>query len=202
MADRMLDPVTADQLVDHLRNKRRLLITGLPGTGKTTLLRALALEAISSEQSLVLLQPFDEVQAHPAFPHGVTITGPVIPLLLQTVALLRPDYVLINDMSWDADQLQALTAERSAGVVSTLVMRSPEDVLSYVGWTTQRLSGDLRLSSAELRAIVSRAWDLIVHCAWVTDQDGQRRRQVTLVGTMQPDGSIVPWESFATAPVG
>jgi len=51
-----IPPTVAHTLVSHLRNGQHLLITGLPGTGKTTLLRALAAAVIQPHHHLIQLE--------------------------------------------------------------------------------------------------------------------------------------------------
>ena len=148
--------------------RKNVLISGGTGTGKTTLLNALA-AFIPDEERLVIIEDTSEIQIaksnlvrlearreQPGLP-AVTIRD-----LLRTTLRLRPDRILLGEVRGGEafDLLQALNTGH-AGSLSTLHANSAGQALAR--FTTCVLQSGVELPYRAIRSNIGEALDLLVH---------------------------------------
>lgn len=200
---------TADLLRAALGRNDNLVIAGGSGTGKTSLLNALASLA-SDEQRVVVIEDSQELQI--ALPHVVRLEaqpvdeagrgGVTIRELLRATLRLRPDRIVIGEIRGGEalDLIQAMTSGHR-GCLSTVHATLPVDTLSRL--ETMALMSDVAIPVSLLRKQIVSAVDTIVHVSRRTD--GSRCvTHVTEVGGYDRDtgyqvrhlfeGGARPWE--------
>ena len=147
---------------------KNVLISGGTGTGKTTLLNALA-AFIPDTERLVIIEDTSEIQIaklnlvrlearreQPGLP-AVTIRD-----LLRTTLRLRPDRILLGEVRGGEafDLLQALNTGH-AGSLSTLHANSAGQALAR--FTTCVLQSGVEMPYRAIRSNIGEALDLLVH---------------------------------------
>jgi pilus assembly protein CpaF len=166
-----LGTLTAE-LLGHLRlavaNQQNILISGGTGTGKTTLLNALA-AFIPPQERIVVIEDTSEIQIQarnlvrlearreqPGVP-AVTMRD-----LLKATLRLRPDRILLGEVRGGEafDLLQALNTGH-AGTLSTLHANSATQAIAR--FTTCVLLSGIDLPYKALRANIGEALNLLVH---------------------------------------
>jgi pilus assembly protein CpaF len=164
------------ELREAVENRRTILISGGTGTGKTTLLNALA-SFIPENERIVVIEDTSELQV--AKPNLVRLEarrqqGGLPPVtmrdLLRTSLRLRPDRILIGEVRGGEafDLLQALNTGH-AGSLSTIHANSAEQALSR--FTNCVLQSGIELPYAAIRANIGEVFSLIVH---IERRQGQR----------------------------
>ena len=163
-----LAPEALASLIDGISRHQSILISGGAGTGKTTLLNALA-AFIAPEERIVVIEDTAEIQINqrnlvrlearreqPNLP-AVTIRD-----LLKTTLRLRPDRIVLGEVRGGEafDLLQALNTGHG-GSISTIHANSAKDVLSR--FTTCVLLSGIELPYKAIRSNIAEALDLIVH---------------------------------------
>lgn len=150
----------------HLR--RNILISGGTGTGKTTLLNALAAFMPESDR-VIVLEDISEVQLEApnlvrleARREQPGLNAVTIRDLLRATLRLRPDRILLGEVRGGEafDLLQALNTGH-AGTLCTIHANSAELALSR--FTSCVLMSGVELPYAAIRANIAEALDLIVH---------------------------------------
>jgi pilus assembly protein CpaF len=154
-------------LREAVENRRTILISGGTGTGKTTLLNALA-SFIPENERVVVIEDTSELQIEKAnlvrlearreqaaFP-AVTMRD-----LLRTTLRLRPDRILLGEVRGGEafDLLQALNTGH-AGSLSTIHANSAEQALSR--FTNCILQSGIELPYAAIRANIAEVLGLVV----------------------------------------
>jgi pilus assembly protein CpaF len=169
-----------------VEERKNILISGGTGTGKTTLLNALA-AFIPDEERLVIIEDTSEIQIgkpnlvrlearreQPGFP-AVTIRD-----LLRTTLRLRPDRILLGEVRGGEafDLLQALNTGH-AGTLATLHANSAEQALAR--FTTCVLQSGVEMPYRAVRSNIAEALSLIVH---IERRQGRRfvRQVMTITG--------------------
>jgi pilus assembly protein CpaF len=148
--------------------RKNVLISGGTGTGKTTLLNALA-AFIPDEERLVIIEDTSEIQI--AKPNLVRLEArreqPGLPAvtirdLLRTTLRLRPDRILLGEVRGGEafDLLQALNTGH-AGSLSTLHANSAGQALAR--FTTCVLQSGVEMPYRAIRSNIGEALDLLVH---------------------------------------
>jgi len=165
--------------------RQNLLISGGTGTGKTTLLNALA-AFIPNAERLVIIEDTSEIQItkpnlvrlearreQPGLP-AVTIRD-----LLRTTLRLRPDRILLGEVRGGEafDLLQALNTGH-AGSLSTLHANSAGQALAR--FTTCVLESGVEIPYRAVRSNIAEAVGLLVHI-----ERRQGRRAVTEILKIQ-----------------
>jgi pilus assembly protein CpaF len=171
--------LTAELLIrlrDAIERRQNILISGGTGTGKTTLLNALA-GLIDPEERIVVIEDTSEIQleaknlvrlearrAQPPF-QGITIRD-----LLKTTLRLRPDRILVGEIRGGEafDFLQALNTGHS-GTLSTIHANSARAAIAR--FSTCVLQSDVDLPYKAVRSSIGDALNLVVQ---VERRHGQR----------------------------
>lgn len=157
-----------EQLRLAVENRQNILISGGAGTGKTTLLTALA-AFIPPEERVVVIEDTSEIQIdtgnlvrlearreQPNFP-AVSIRD-----LLRATLRLRPDRIILGEIRGGEafDLLQALNTGH-AGTLSTIHANSAVQAISR--FTTCVLQSDIGLPYKAVRSNIGEALNLLVH---------------------------------------
>jgi len=164
------------ELREAVENRRTILISGGTGTGKTTLLNALA-SYIPDTERIVVIEDTSELQI--AKPDLVRLEArraqgglPAITMrdLLRTTLRLRPDRILVGEVRGGEafDLLQALNTGH-AGSLSTIHANSAEQALSR--FTNCILQSGIDLPYAAIRANIAEVFSLVIH---IERRHGQR----------------------------
>ena len=164
------------ELREAVENRHTLLISGGTGTGKTTLLNALA-SFIPDTDRIVVIEDTSELQI--AKPDLVRLEArraqgglPAVTMrdLLRTTLRLRPDRILLGEVRGGEafDLLQALNTGH-AGSLSTIHANSAEAALAR--FTNCVLQSGVELPYAAVRANIAGVFNLIVH---IERRQGQR----------------------------
>ena len=155
-------------LRDAIQNRQNILISGGTGTGKTTLLNAVA-AFIPDNERVVVIEDTSELQLQ--MPNLVRLEArreqaglPAVTIrdLLRATLRLRPDRILLGEVRGGEafDLLQALNTGHE-GSLCTIHANSAELALSR--FTSCVLMSGIELPYAAIRASVAEALNLVVH---------------------------------------
>lgn len=164
----------ADQLVTAVQARRNILISGGTGTGKTTLLNALA-ETICADDRIVLIEETSEIRINK--PNLVRFEarrlqqplGPEAPMPAVTIADLlratlrhRPDRILVGEVRGAEafDLLQALNTGHQ-GAISTTHANSASQALARLAHCV--VAANVGLPHHSTREAIALAIDLVIH---------------------------------------
>ncbi|MGH9382823.1 MAG: CpaF family protein [Vicinamibacterales bacterium] len=179
----MLTDSEGAQLCTAVKAGRNILISGGTGTGKTTLLNALA-ATIDEHERIVLIEETSEVwidkpnlvrleTRRVQSPIGTEPTVPPVTIadLLRATLRHRPDRIIVGEVrgaeAWDL--LQALNTGH-LGSLSTIHANSAEQALTRL--THLVLTASIGLPSSATRESVNDAVQVVAH---VGRENGQRR---------------------------
>ena len=161
-------------LRDAVVERQNILISGGTGTGKTTLLNALA-AIISDADRLVLIEETSEIQlqkpnylrfearrALPRFGDSAGVSAVTIADLLRATLRHRPDRIIVGEVRGAEafDLLQALNTGH-VGSMTTIHANSAEQALVRLAHCV--LSGNAGLPHAAIREAIALAIHMIVH---------------------------------------
>jgi pilus assembly protein CpaF len=163
-----LAPELLEMLVAAIANRENILISGGTGTGKTTLLNALAHFIPVSERILVIedtaeiqldhcnLVRFEARREQPGIP-AVTIRD-----LVRAALRHRPDRILLGEVRGGEafDLLQALNTGHS-GSLSTIHANSAQQTLARL--TSCVLQAGIELPYTAIRSQISEAIQFVLH---------------------------------------
>ncbi len=197
-----LAPVAERLLQDAIRGRQNVLISGGTGTGKTTLLNALA-ALIPDEDRIVLIEETSEIllekrnlvrfeaqRAQAAQGGEPAVAAVTIADLLRATLRHRPDRIIVGEVRGPEafDLLQALNTGH-LGSVTTIHGNSAEQALTRLAHCV--VSGNVGLPHASIREAIALAIHLVVHIA----RDGAQRRVSEVVAVRgyeaQPDKFVV-----------
>jgi pilus assembly protein CpaF len=163
-----LRPEGARCLLALVAQRKNVLIAGGTGSGKTSLLQALAAE-IPRDQRVVVLEDSRELQLpHPhvvqleAQPGDARGRGRVsVRQLFCATLRLRPDRIVVGELRGPEalELIQAMTSGHG-GCMSTVHATTPRDALARV--ETLALMSDVHLPLPALRAQLASAIDAVV----------------------------------------
>ena len=164
----MLTPELLKQLRSAVELRRNILISGGTGTGKTTLLNALA-AFIGSEERVIVIEDTAEIQIEKdnlvRLEARRELAGrPAISIrdLVRATLRLRPDRILLGEVRGGEafDLLQALNTGHS-GSMCTIHANSARAAMSR--FTTCVLQSNVELPYRAIRSNIAEALDLLVH---------------------------------------
>ena len=172
-------PATEAVLISALRGRKNMVISGGTGSGKTSLLNALASHlqvherVITIEDAAELRLPGDHtvrLEARPANAEGVG--GCTIRTLVRNALRMRPDRVIVGEVrgAEAIDMVQAMNTGHD-GSMSTCHANSPVDTLRRL--EAMLLMGDIEMPIEVVRDHVRAAVDLVI---FVTRMPGGGRR--------------------------
>jgi len=182
-----LSPGMAATLTSALTDQQNILISGGTGTGKTTLLNALAAHIPDADRIAVIeetaeihlekpnLVRFEARRAQIPIGQEAPLPPVTIAALLRATLRHRPDRILLGEVRGAEafDLLQALNTGH-LGSLSTIHANSAEQALVRLAHCV--LTANVGLPHHSIREAIALAINLIVHVARV---DGSRR--VTMV---------------------
>ena len=170
-----LSPKAAAFLSACVRGRMNILVSGGTGTGKTTLLNALA-SYINPQERLVTIEDTAELQIR--HPNCVTLvsvkdgkTPTSIREALRNALRMRPDRILVGECRGPeaADMMQAMNTGHE-GSLSTIHANTSVDALARLESLILEGSGDIPVKA--LRRNISQALDLVVQLK--RGRNGQR----------------------------
>lgn len=180
----------ATHLTDAVRRRKNVLISGGTGTGKTTLLNALA-STIPPTDRIVLIEETSEIEidkpnlvrfearrAQTPIGHETPLPAVTIADLLRATLRHRPDRILVGEVRGAEafDLLQALNTGHQ-GALSTIHGNSAEQALARLAHCV--LTANTGLPHRSIREAIALAIHLVVHIERVA-----RTRKVTDVATV------------------
>ena len=209
IAAETLTPALAVTLTDALTKRQNILISGGTGTGKTTLLNALASHIPDADRIAVIeetaeihlekpnLVRFEARRAQIPLGQEQPLPAVTISDLLRATLRHRPDRILVGEVRGAEafDLLQALNTGH-LGSLSTIHANSAEQALVRLAHCV--LTANVGLPHRSIREAIALAIHLVVHIARA---DGRRRvsEVVALRGyDMQADRFCL--ESLVTSP--
>jgi pilus assembly protein CpaF len=183
VAVRTLTPAIATCLADAIATHQNVLISGGTGTGKTTLLNALAARIADLDRIVVIeetaeihldkpnLVRFEARRAQAPLGHEAPLPAVTIADLLRATLRHRPDRIIVGEVRGPEafDLLQALNTGHQ-GSLSTIHANSAEQALVRLAHCV--LTAHVGLPHRSTREAIALAIHLIVHLARV---DGCRR---------------------------
>ncbi|HEX5250402.1 MAG TPA: CpaF family protein [Gaiellales bacterium] len=187
-----LTPGQADLLERCVRGRLNVVVSGGTGTGKTTLLNALAgfidpaERIVTVEDAAELRLPQPHVARLESRPPNVEGRGEVtLRALVRNALRMRPDRIVVGEVRGGEalDMLQAMNTGHD-GSLTTVHASSPGDAVRRI--ETMALMAGLDLPHVAVREQVVSAVDVIVHL--VRDGDGSRR--VRFVDARGRDGQL------------
>jgi pilus assembly protein CpaF len=187
-----LTTAQADMLERCVRGRLNVVVSGGTGTGKTTLLNALAgfidpaERIVTVEDAAELRLPQPHVARLESRPPNVEGRGEVtLRALVRNALRMRPDRIVVGEVRGGEalDMLQAMNTGHD-GSLTTVHASSPADAVRRI--ETMALMAGLDLPHVAVREQVASAVDVIVHL--VRDGDGARR--VRFVDARGRDGQL------------
>jgi len=190
VASGTLSPDRARLLTEAVQHRRNILISGGTGTGKTTLLNALA-ATIPPEDRIVLIEETSEMRIdkpnlvrfearRAQTPMGQEVAWPAVTIadLLRATLRHRPDRVLVGEVRGPEafDLLQALNTGHH-GALSTIHANSAAQALARLAHCV--LTANTGLPHHSTREAIALAIHLVVHVERVG-----RSRRVTEVAAV------------------
>jgi pilus assembly protein CpaF len=179
IASGSLTRAQADLLERCVRGRLNVVVSGGTGTGKTTLLNALAgfidpsERIVTVEDAAELRLPQPHVARLESRPPNVEGRGEVtLRALVRNALRMRPDRIVVGEVRGGEalDMLQAMNTGHD-GSLTTVHASSPADAVRRI--ETMALMAGLDLPHVAVREQVAAAVDVIVHL--VRDGDGSRR---------------------------
>ena len=170
----MLSEDQASVLRDAVQQGRNILISGGTGTGKTTLLNALA-ATIPSQDRVVLIEETSEIRLdlpnvvrfearRAVAPLGQEVQTPAVPIgeIVRATLRHRPDRIILGEVRGAEafDLLQALNTGHS-GSLCTIHGNSAEQAVTRLAHCV--LLANVGLPVQAIHAAIDSAFDLVAH---------------------------------------
>ena len=187
-----LTPKSAQFLSACVKGKLNILISGGPGTGKTTTLNAMS-AFVPNDERIVTIEDAAELQLQQehvitleARPANIEGQGEIrIRELVRNALRMRPDRIIVGEVRGPEtlDMLQAMNTGHE-GSLTTIHANSPRDALSRL--ETLVMTAGVELPHRAIREQIASAFDLLVQISRLVD--GSRRiTHVTEVLGMESD---------------
>jgi pilus assembly protein CpaF len=182
----------AQTLQSCVRGRLNVVVSGGTGTGKTTLLNALAgfidpaERIVTVEDAAELRLPQPHVARLESRPPNIEGRGEVtLRALVRNALRMRPDRIVVGEVRGGEalDMLQAMNTGHD-GSLTTVHASSPADAVRRI--ETMALMAGLDLPHGAVREQVASSVDVIVHL--VRDGDGARR--VRFIDARGRDGQL------------
>lgn len=192
-----LTPKMADDLARAVSAQQNILIAGGTGTGKTTLLNALAAHIPDRDRVVVIeetaeihltkpnLLRFEARRAQPALGGEPALPAITIADLVRATLRHRPDRIIVGEVRGGEafDLLQALNTGH-LGSLSTIHANSAHQALVRLAHCV--LTANVGLPHASIREAIALAIHVVVHIARV----GSRRRVTELAAITGYDAAM------------
>jgi pilus assembly protein CpaF len=187
-----LTAAQAQTLQSCVRGRLNVVVSGGTGTGKTTLLNALAgfidpaERIVTVEDAAELRLPQPHVARLESRPPNIEGRGEVtLRALVRNALRMRPDRIVVGEVRGGEalDMLQAMNTGHD-GSLTTVHASSPADAVRRI--ETMALMAGLDLPHGAVREQVASSVDVIVHL--VRDGDGARR--VRFIDARGRDGQL------------
>lgn len=190
-----LSPALATLLAHAVDSQQNVLISGGTGTGKTTLLNALA-AGIPDADRIVVIEETAEIhldkpnllrlearRAQAPLGHEAPLPPVTIADLVRATLRHRPDRILVGEVRGPEafDLLQALNTGH-LGSLTTIHANSAEQALTRLAHCV--LTANVGLPHRSIREAIALAIHLVVHVA----RRGSRRRVTEVVAVDRYDG--------------
>lgn len=165
----------ADLLVDQVRVRKNIIVSGGTGSGKTTMLNCLS-EGIGDTERIILIEDASELQlkkehvlrfeVRPPDRHGEG--GLSVQDLFRGSLRMRPDRVIVGECRGGEafDMIQAMNSGHS-GSLSTVHADTPEGALLRI--ETLCMMGDTAMPLRAIRRQIAEALDTIVQVSRYPD---------------------------------
>ena len=173
-----------------VRLKKNIVISGGTGTGKTSLLGAIAV-FIPNEERIVVIEDTSELklkQNHSIYlevqkPDEFGRGGLSIRQLFVTSLRMRPDRIIVGEVRGGEalDMIQSMLSGHS-GALSTVHANSPRDAL--IRLETLSLMSDVEIPVYVARAQVAAAIDLVIQLSRFTADGSRRVSRITEVSSL------------------
>ncbi len=180
-------------LVDAVRRRRNVLVSGATGSGKSTLLRSLA-SAIPADERIIVIEDTTEL----VLPHHHALHLECVPSrdggvgvadLVVNALRMRPDRIIVGEVRSprDASALLEALSTGHAGSLTTLHAGSARDALGRLELLLARAG---ELSAAAITRHVARAIDVVVHL----DRRPDGQRVVREIARVDDDLATIVWQ--------
>lgn len=183
----------ADYLKEAVQQKKNIIVTGGTGTGKTTLLNALA-TFIPSNERLITIEDAAELKLNhlhlirlESRPPNIEGKGEItIRQLVRNALRMRPDRIIVGECrgAEALDMLQAMNTGHP-GSLTTLHANTPGDGLRRL--ETMILMAEMGLPLRAIREQIASAIDLIVHL----ERDGKKRVVNSIAEVCHLEGDVI-----------
>lgn len=186
-----MSATTASYLVEAVRRRRSILVSGGTSSGKTTTLNALAC-AIGADERVVTIEDAAELRLPQANVVSLETRSPSVEgtggvdvrTLLRNALRMRPDRILVGEVRGGEalDMLQAMNTGHR-GSLTTAHANSAYHALLRL--ETMALMGGIDLPLRAIREQIRRGIDLVVH----QERDPTGARRVVEVAELDPEDS-------------
>lgn len=177
-------------MIAMVRDKKTFLVSGVMGSGKTSIIRYLA-EYIDRRERVITAEDTQELHIRSMFPFGLAMEAPNrrespidLPALIHATLRQQPDRVIVGELrkAPAVDAFLQIIYTGLRGCASTVHGKSCEHCISRV----QYLLASAGNVSYELTGVLLRdAIDVIIQ----THRDPQWGRRITEIGEMR-DGKV------------
>ena len=189
-----LSPRAADMMVEAVARRRNILVSGGTGTGKTTLLAAIAAQIPTDERVIVIEDTVELPLDHPNLvrfaARRATEEAPEVTVrdLVRAALRHRPDRIVLGEVrggeAWDL--LQALNTGHE-GSLSTLHASSAYNALKRCASCV--LQSGVGLPYPAVQDLLGDVIDLVLHL----ERRGGRRRVTQILAVDRFDGATQRW---------